>query len=495
MDHPTPLEIDFARIRAELGVPAAFPAAVLADAGAAALRAPLGADARARRRSYNIVPFVTVDPESARDLDQAFYAQAKAGGYIVLYAIADVGCFVDRGSAVETEAWSRGATLYSPDTQTPLYPPALSQGAASLLPGVERPCVLFSFELDLRANARLLSVERATIVSRAKLAYDRVSRHLDAEREEPGSGEYATSDWAESLALLETIGRELQRLEVERDGVSLPVASQHVTRSAAALEGYHLAFRRIDDVEGWNAQISLMTGMQAARAMIRAGVGVLRVLDPPAADRVESLRLTAGALGIDWSETASYAEFIRSLDPTVPLHAAVIFHATGVMGAARYVAFEGSAPTGARHAAIGAYYAHVTAPLRRLADRYVLDLLVDLFAASPPADHATVLHLLPPIMQDADRLGRRLEAAVVDQAEARLLAGRVGDRFDALVVRLRDDRVTVQITDPPVRAEIRRRDLGGDGEHRDLALGAQVAVRLDAVDTAGGRVTFGLAGA
>jgi exoribonuclease R len=494
MDHRKPLEIDFARIRAELDVPDAFPPAVLADADAAAQRLPLGADARARRRSYNIVPFVTIDPESALDLDQAFYAQERDGGYIVLYAIADVGYFVDRGSAVETEAWTRGATVYSPDLQTPLYPPALGQGAASLLPGVERPCVLFTFELDERANARLLSVERATIVSRAKLAYDRVSRHLDAERDEPGTGEYAAADWAESLALLETIGRQLQLREVERDGVSLPIASQHVGRSAAALGGYHLAFRRTDDVEGWNAQISLMTGMQAARAMIRAGVGVLRVLDPPAPDRIAALRLTAAALGIPWSEEASYAEFIRSLDPTVPLHAAVIFHASGVMGAARYVAFEGSAPTGARHAAIGAYYAHVTAPLRRLADRYVLDLLVDLFEGSPPAGHATVLHLLPPLMQEAERLGRRLESAVVDQAEARLLAGREGELFDALVIRLRDDRVTVQITDPPVRAEIRRRDAGGDGHGASLGLGAQVSVRLDSVDTDEGHVSFALAG-
>lgn len=505
MDDVPSLDQEFVRIRHELGIPDAFPDAVLAAADDVASRPPRDEAPTEVRSDYGIVPFITIDPAGAMDLDQAFYAQARDGGYIVLYAIADVGHFVDRGSPIEIEAWRRGVTLYSPDVQTPLYPPALSRGTASLLPDVERPCVMFSFELDADGRARMLNVERATIRSRAKLDYESVSRHLVAERDEPGRGEYAGREWAESLAMLEAIGRLRQQLEAARGGVSLPIAAQHVRPWSAALSGYQLTFKDPDDVEGWNAQISLMTGIEAARLMVRAEIGLLRTLDPPREEKLAALRLTAEALGVEWPAGTSYAEFIHSLDPTLPLHAAVIYHAAGVMGGARYLAFEGAAPTGSRHAAIAAYYAHVTAPLRRLADRYVLDLLVELAAGGRPVGPVmSVLHQLPAVMLSADRTSRMLETAIVDHVEARTLAERVGERFDALVIRIRADRVTVQIADPPVRADLLLEDLFAPDAHPQItndgsaiengsarvSLGQAIAVELASVDDATGRVRF-----
>jgi exoribonuclease R len=377
------MEADFLRIREQLKIPASFPSAVVGAAEHVAARDPGSAPDGTARTDCRELPFVTVDPEGSLDLDQAFYAERAGDGYHVSYAIADVAHFVDRGGDIEEEAWRRGETLYSPDLQTPLYPVALSQGAASLLRDVDRPCVLFALAVDAAGRERLLSVERARIRSRAELSYEHVSTHLSAERERPGSGPLAGHAWSESLSLLEEIGRKRQALEVERGGVSLPIAAQHVQRYDAALRGYRLAFRNPNDVEGWNAEISLMTGMAAATLMCRRGVGLLRALDPPRQDKVQALRLTADALGVAWPADADYATFIRSLDPTDPLHAAVIFHASGAMGAARYVAFEGEVPPHAWHAAIAAHYSHVTAPLRRLADRYVLDLLVELAARTP----------------------------------------------------------------------------------------------------------------
>ena len=64
------------------------------------------------------------------------------------YAIADVAEYVERGGAVEREAWARGETVYCPDLRIPLYPQVLSENAASLLPGVDRPAVVFTIDLD-----------------------------------------------------------------------------------------------------------------------------------------------------------------------------------------------------------------------------------------------------------------------------------------------------------------------------------------------------------
>jgi exoribonuclease R len=353
---------------------------------------------------------------------------------------------------MEQAAWQRGLTLYSPDGKTPLYPPSLSEDAASLLPEVVRPAIVFAFSLDARAVVESFTITRALIRSRAKLAYPEVSAHLDCERTAPGSGDLAGHEWSEALTLLEAIGRKREQLEAERGGISLRIPTQQVERWSTALDGYRLAFEEASAVEGWNAQISLMTGMAAAQLMIARGVGLLRALDPPRPERVQMLRLTAQALHVHWPAETEYHEFVRSLDPKQPLHAVMLHQAARVTGGARYVAFSGAAYENARHSAIAAPYAHVTAPLRRLADRYVLELLLELAGGNPPPQETLeTLEQLPRVMSEADRLSRQLESAIVDFAEARLLQERVGEVFAAMVIGLRQEGAVVQITDPPIR--------------------------------------------
>lgn len=121
--------LDFAAIRAKAGVPEEFPAAALAEADRAA------ADRPRPEHDATDLPLVTIDPPGARDVDQAVHLARTDGGYRVSYAIADVGAFVPLGSAIDAEARRRRQTVYCPDGRTPLHPPQLSEGAASLLPG------------------------------------------------------------------------------------------------------------------------------------------------------------------------------------------------------------------------------------------------------------------------------------------------------------------------------------------------------------------------
>jgi exoribonuclease R len=500
------LDAEFAAIRRRAGVPDAFPEEVVEAARAAAECDPehLGAGQRVDARR---VPFVTIDPEGSRDLDQAFYAERTRAGFSVFYAIADVGAFVVPGRAIDAEAWKRGFTYYGPDGRVPLYPTELSEGAASLLPEADRPAILFAFDLTREGVARLLSVDRALVRNHCQLSYVEVSEHVRQERIRIGSGPLARQRWSESIGLLETIGRARQLVAHKRGAVSLPISAQHVRRWDAALHGYKLAFEDPNDVEGWNAEISLMTGIAAAECMMRRGLGLLRTLDPPREDRVLALKLTALALGVPWPDGADYAAFVNGLDPTDPVHAAVVYHAAGTMRGAHYVSIGGVPRADTRHAAIAAYYAHTTAPLRRLADRYVLDLLVVQSAGVEPTPGlADAIRRLPPVMDAAERRARQAESEVVELAEAVLLVEHVGGTFDALVIRIRDDRITVQVAEPAVRAEVacgfvpqsdspipaRAVDDGSAaafGDHR-VALGQRIRVRLVAVDTHARRVTF-----
>jgi exoribonuclease R len=480
---PEQIEKAFARLRQALEIRAGFPDEVLAEAAhAAGSRDPTTSSRHVDRTD---VPFVTIDPPGSRDLDQAVHVERLGDGYRLRYAIADVGFFVDRGGAVEREAWRRGVTFYAPDHREPLYPPALSQGAASLLAAQTRPAILFDFALDASAALGPWTVQRALVRSRAQLTYAELQQHALA----PDASPFAREPFAETLALLAEFGPRRLARETERGGVSLPVRDQQVQRSAAATLGYALVFEGSIDAERWNEQVSLLTGHAAATRMLDAGVGLLRTMPPFAEADVAKFRRIARTLGVAWPDDVSYATFMHALRPDHPQAEALVRQARRVMRGADYVAFDGTPPEQPLHGALATVYAHVTAPLRRLADRYVLDLLVTLAGgARPGADEVETLRALVPVMDAAGRRESLLERRVVDMAEAWALRDRCGEVLQAVAVDVRRGQVEVQVEDPPIRAAVL---VPGDALP---ALGAPVAVRLAAVDVELGEIRLELVG-
>lgn len=463
---PTTFEAGFARLRAELDVPPAFGADVLAAAEVAT--AATGPDDRIDARHLDLV---AIDPPGATDLDQAYTASRLGDGYRVQYAIADVGDFVTPGGPIDIEARSRGLTLYSPDTRTPLHPPVLSENRASLLPNGDRPALLWTIDLGADGEPTAWRLERATVRTREAVSYAEVQRRLDG-------GELDADD---KLRLLAEIGRLRQHREADRGGVSINLPAQEVVVDGS---GYGLHFDRSIPVEEFNAQISLLTGIVAGRTMIDAGIGVLRTLPPPYAEDVATLRLTAAALGLDWPAEQTYASFVRSIEGGTPRTNAFLVQATRTLRGAGYVSFAGTTPERPEHGAIASVYAHVTAPLRRLVDRFGNEILLALLAErTPPAWAVEALDELPSLMGRARQRESALERAMLDLTEALLLEGSVGDVFRGSVVDVdeRRDRARVQIADPAVVATI-----GATGRH--LAEG--VDLRLDAVEVTERQVSF-----
>ena len=447
------LRAEFAAIRDQVGVPSDFPAEVLAEAEAAARKRD---GAAPQLPDETAIPFVTIDPPGSRDLDQAVHIERRAngGGWRVRYAIADVAAWVAPLGAIDREAHARGVTVYSPDGRAPLHPPALSEGAASLLPGQECPALVWTVELDGDGVAERSHVARARVRSRAQLDYAGVQR-----------------DGGELAGLLAEVGQARERVERARGGVRLPVPEQEVVADG---EGWTVSYRAELPVEGYNAQISLLCGMEAARMMLDAGLGVLRTMPEPDPKRVEELRLSAAALDAPWPAEQSYPEWLRSLDPEKPAHAALVHEAAGLSRSAGYTAFDGKAPEQPGHAAIAAPYAHVTAPLRRLADRFALEVCACTCAgAEVPGWVREGLPALPVAMAAGDRRARAVERAIVDLVEAAQLAGRVGELLPAVVVDVGNGKPLVQLRDPAVRTRAE-----GDG----ASAGDEVAVRVAAAE-------------
>lgn len=391
------------------------------------------------------LPFVTIDPPLSMDLDQALHIERLASGYRVHYAIADVAAFVRPSAPMDNEAWLRIVTLYSPDTRSPLYPPALSEGGASLLPDNDRPALVWSFVLDEAAELISVDFRRRMVRSTAKLDYAGVQTSLADGTAHP------------SVAVLAELGPILIRQARDRGALELPAPDQEVVRSTDG--AWTLTFRSQLPVERWNAQISLLTGRAAAQMMLAAGVGVVRTLPLPDQQAVDQLRDVAASLGIAWAPGDSPAAVLSGIEDQGPRELAFIDQAAALLRGSGYAAFDAARgikalPEQIQHAGVGAPYAHVTAPLRRLADRYVNEVCLAIQQGREIPDWAhNSLVDLPEAMATGQRHESEMERACLDATEAAVLSGRIGDVLDGVIVDANERSATVLIRDLAVRAK------------------------------------------
>jgi len=431
------LDAGLARIRQQYSVPDGFPPEVLAAADEASKKQPT---AHVDRTDWD---FVTLDPASSTDLDQAFTISRSGTDLVLHYAIADVAWFVTDGDVVDAEAWRRGSTLYLPDGRESLYPAVLSESAVSLLPDGPRPAVVFHVRLDTEGRPSLDGVERCIIRNRAKLGYETVTlADLPA-------------DFSEFAARVEAN-------ESVRGAGRVDPPEQLVEREG---RGYRLVFRPRQPTEAQNAALSASTNIAVAEALQTACTGLFRVMPAPDQRAVARLRLTANAFGMLWPKHQPLDEYARTLDSNDPRHAAFMLAVRRAGGGASYATYAPDVVPW--HAALAATYAHSTAPLRRLADRYVVEcaLAVANGREVPEAVQAA-LPRLPGAMAAATSQSSKVDRAVVDLAEAVLLQGHEGHTFRAVVVEDEGDISRIQLIDIAVVAKLRAAKLQPGDECR-----------------------------
>jgi exoribonuclease R len=454
---------ELAEIPRRAGVAADFPPDVTAEAERVATTTPLP-DA-----DLTDVEFATMDPAGSMDLDQAFFLARDGGGYRFLYAIADIADFVAPGGPMDVESHRRGETIYAAGHRIPLYPTVLSEGAASLLEGQLRGAFVWQFALDHTGAVTSRSVARARVRSRRRLDYVGVAKQLAD----------GTAD--EMLRLVPEVGRLRLALEKQRGGASLQSPQTVVEQ----VDGrYALQRRAVKPLESWNAELSLLTGMEAAQIMIEGRVGILRTMPEADPEAFDTFRRQTEALGRPWPKGEPYGEYLDDVDGSEPGDLAILHAATRLFRGAGYTAFDGEVPADTKQAAIGAPYAHATAPLRRLVDRYVLQVCEALVAGHRPPDAVrAALPNLPSEMAHGGNLSGQVANRSLDAVEAAVLAHRIGETFDATVVAQTKDGCTVQLTEPAVTAACAGHP----------ATGAAVRVRLVTADVPSATVRFELA--
>jgi exoribonuclease R len=262
----------------------------------------------------------------------------------------------------------------------------------------------------------------------------------------------------------------MARAEDARGAAVVSPPDQELERDADGNYALHVRPWRPSEIA--NSALSLAANIAIAEALQAAGTGMFRVMPPPDDRAIARLRLTARALGLEWPDNATFAQFNRTVDPCTQAGAAFAYAVRRATGHAGYVPFTpGKVPW---HAALGATYTHATAPMRRLADRYVLDAALALARGlSPGPEDAALFARLSMAMDTADSREGAIERAVLDLAETVILVGREGDVFTATVTERDEKGARIQLNDLPILARV-------DADH--IAAGDVLRIRLTKAD-------------
>ncbi|WP_344091163.1 RNB domain-containing ribonuclease [Microbacterium deminutum] len=460
-----------ASLRQSLDLPSGFPRAVLAEARDAARSVPTD-PAVANLADLRDLEFLTIDPPGSPDLDQAMHFQQTSEGAVLHYAIADVPAFVTPGGELDAEVRLRGQTLYAADGRIPLHPPVLSEDAASLVDNADRRAYVWRFTLDSGARPLQTTLTRAIVRSRHRWSYPDAQAAL-----QHGSA-------PETLRTLAWFGPLRAQRESERGGASLNVPETTIEVDHGT---YRLQRNPPLPLEDWNAQVSLLTGMAAAEIMLAGGIGVLRTMPAAGVADVAAFRAQTVALGIPWRDGIQYGDYLRTLDRDDPAALAVRSAAASLFRGAGYVAFDGRPPTQTLQAAIGAPYAHTTAPLRRLVDRWSLVVCEALANGRPVPEWARQsLPEIPKLMGRSDQRADQFDAASIHRVEAALLHGQESAVFPAVVLAEQGGGSRVQLANSPVTARV---------AGMRAPAGSRVEVRLERADIATGEIEFAAVGA
>ena len=443
------------------------------------------------------LPFVTIDHDDSRDLDQALYIARRGAGYAVYYALADGAYYVRPGSALFTEALARGASFYLPEICEPMLPRALSEDLVSLNPEVDRRALVFEMTLDVAGKCTGTTLCRARVHSRAKLSYNGVQALLDG----PGEGPLAGRDFTASLGLLRTVG--LLRMEEarQRSVIRFDRAEIWLSRDAS---GFRVVGGRRNDVERYNEQISLLCNIEGAAFLGTDGPTqpyvqpIYRVHPAPERDRLREVAERIDGLvdlhglspdGWRWQaddEGEPLGDYLRRLPRGGDEGRITLAIARQV----RYT-FQRSdfRPEPGPHFGVGApAYCRFSSPMREIAGIFTHKEAIEKLE-SQGGDDAADLALRELVIAAANAakstqsaLQKAVHKLALDALFEPELASAEAARtqFLGTVMGLRGSRLYVELDEPPVEVKIYVRDLA-EGKERFRSQ------RSDAVLTSGDR--------
>jgi ribonuclease R len=503
--HP---EADFRAVAWRRRLPLDFPTEVLA--AAEALPGELPAAEISRRVDLRDRSFVTIDPASARDHDDALCVEAAGEGHFRLWvAIADVAHFVAEGSPIDREALRRGNSIYFPDRAIPMLPERLSGDLCSLRPGVDR--LVIAVELDVTAGGEVLrrNFYPAVIRSRARLVYRDVAPVME------GAGDGALEpEIAEQLRCLARVTAALRRRRLATGSIDLDlpepliVFGQNGRPIDVVASPRTLAHRAVED--------SMLAANRAVAEVLAVSgrPAVYRNHEPPLPQDVETLRDLFEAFGLEAVPLAAdasppprwIAEALKRVSgrPEERLvHRVVLRSMTQARyGAVRHGHFALAFP----------HYTHFTSPIRRYADLVVHRALTATLEERPAAARAAHaerrrrgewMRRVAGRVSWRERIAMEAEREVADLQKCAFMRGHVGEVFAATMTgaapfglwltldeHFVEGLVHVSTLPEFVEFDERHHAFEGSRSGERFALGDRFDVRLESVDQIRAHIDF-----
>jgi ribonuclease R len=408
------------------GVPTEFAADVLAEAANA--RAP----ALQSRADLRDLPLVTIDPEDAKDHDDAVFAAPDEhpdndGGFRIIVAIADVSWFIAPDGPMDREAEKRGNSVYLPDRVVPMLPERLSNDLCSLRDGVDRACL--AVEMRMSKSGRKISHRfmRALMRSAAKLSYGAAQEIID--------GGKAPAEIAEVVRCLHAAFRARGTERSRRAPLDLDLPERKVILNERA-EVVRVERRERFDAHRLIEEFMILANIAAAETLEeRKTPRIYRVHDAPDPEKLDALREYLDGLGYSLAPSGAIrpANFNQLLKIAGERGEKEMVSEV-VLRAQRQAAY---ATENLGHFGLNiARYAHFTSPIRRYADLTVHRALVaalKLGRGAQTEKEAARLPLIAERISEAERRAMAVERESTDRYLAAFLEKRVGEEFDARI--------------------------------------------------------------
>jgi ribonuclease R len=444
----------------------------------------VGPEDRADRIDLRDRRFATIDPETARDFDDALCIEdGPHGGPRVWVAVADVSHYVRWDDALDREAQLRGVSVYLPDRVIPMLPFELSAQICSLNPDVDRCAMVV--RLDYREDGTLADTAYAAAVIRSKgrLDYGGVAAALHGDfrgRREVYRG------WIGELERLDKLAQVLRAKRRARGALELDLPEPKVVLDADDPRLVRDVVRAKADVDVKQAYELVEEFMIAANEAVgaffrkRDAVSVWRVHAPPKRERVEELAELLGAYGIEVdidvaSTPLGMKDVLAKIEGT-PAARALSFL---VLRSLKQAVWD-TVPIGHFGLASGDYL-HFTSPIRRYPDLLVHRLLkYHLHRDGQPSGggSSSISYPAPPETEKLSELAatsstherRAMEAEreAVSMYRAYLVRDQIGEKFTGTVSAVTSFGAFVEIDEPYVEGLIKKDSLGDDVEFDEV---------------------------
>jgi ribonuclease R len=423
---------------------------------------------KAGREDLRAIPLPTIDPEDARDHDDAVWVErTDRGGYRAWIAIADVSTYVTPGTAIDDEAKLRGCSVYLPDRAIPMLPRALSSNLCSLLPSVDRLCLCAEVELDEKGEVVKSRLIRGVMKSRAKLTYGGVAQALGLSAE--AKPEPEAQAMVEGLRVAYELSRHLRARRMKRGALDFELPEAKVVLDEQTREPIDVA-RRAQDAGVKKAyqlieELMLLGNETVAQWCTQRDIPTIyRVHAPPDEKKLDRFAAMCETLGIDFDiddtrDPKKLGDLLKSFSDH-PLAAVLNSLLLRSMKQATYDTVN------IGHFGLASkQYLHFTSPIRRYPDLVVHRTVHDVLAGKEPRRDGEAREKLGEAAlasSIAERRAMEVERAIVDLYRTFLMKEHLGEKFEGTVTAVVGSGVFVQLDAPFVDVLVRLEDLGGD---------------------------------